>query len=248
MVAISVTPRSIWMTRNVLSKIRPLMKRAIERTPDFSNMVRKRAYSSSVNRTMTHFFAGSALRGLPGFPCLLREIRSSIAFNFAWRRRSSSVFNVDRYPADDNAIILSFRLSGGRGSDLGLFHKAKLPRGIIGCIRVRDANHCHTDANHCHGQNMAGSLGWNVYGLSVKDNSERLSFLCPIWPQNNFAEHGLRARKDRSMFSGWLLFADDPFARTRGADMTNHTRTSQTLQMVFDTIGCNTYQFGQSGT
>ena len=115
-------------------------------------------------------------------------------------------------------------------------------------MKVRDANHCHTDANHCHGQNMAGSLGWNVYGLSVKDNSERLSFLCPIWPQNNFAEHGLRARKDRSMFSGWLLFADDPFARTRGADMTNHTRTSQTLQMVFDTIGCNIYQFGQSGT
>lgn len=153
------------------------MKRAIECTPDFSNMVRKRAYSSSVNRTMTHFFAGSALRGLPGFLCLSGVIRSSIAFNFAWRRQSPSVLNVDRYPADDNAIILSFWLSGERGSDLGLFHKAKLPRGIIGCIRVRDANHCHTDANHCHGQNIAGSWGWNIHGLSVKDMPKRKSFL-----------------------------------------------------------------------
>ena len=202
MVAISVTPRSIWMTRNVLSKIRPLMKRAIERTPDFSNMVRKRAYSSSVNRTMTHLFAGSALRGLPGFLCLSGVIRSSIAFNFAWRRRSSSVFNVDRF---QQAIMICFCpsvCSKGKDPDPVMFHMAKLPREIIGCMKVRDANHCHTDANHCHGQNMAGSLGWNVYGLSVKDNSERLSFLCPIWPQNNFAEHGLRARKDRSMFSG----------------------------------------------
>ena len=115
-----------------------------------------------------HFFAGSALRGLPGFPCLLREIRSSIAFNFAWRRRSPSVLNVDRFPAGYNAIVLSFWLSGGRGSDLGLFHKAKLPRGIIGCIRVRDANHCHTDANHCHGQNIAGSWGWNVTDWVLK--------------------------------------------------------------------------------
>lgn len=139
-------------------------------------MVRKRAYSSSVNRTMTHLFAGSALRGLPGFLCLSGVIRSSIAFNFAWRRRSSSVLNVDRYPAGYNAIILSFWLSGGRGSDLDLFHKAKLPRGIIGCIRVRDANHCHTDANHCHGQNIAGSWGWNVYELSVEDMPERKSF------------------------------------------------------------------------
>lgn len=176
MVAISVTPRSIWMTRNALSKTCPLMKRAIECIPDFSNMVRKQAYSSSVNRTMTHFFAGSALRGLPGFLCLSGVIRSSIAFNFAWRRRSSFVFNVDRYPAGYNDLFLPFSLCGGRGSDLGLFHKAKLPRGIIGCIRVRDANHCHTDANHCHGQNIAGSWGWNVYELSVEDMPERKSF------------------------------------------------------------------------
>ena len=26
----------------------------------------------------------------------------------------------------------------------------KLPRRIIGCISVTDANHCHSDANHCH--------------------------------------------------------------------------------------------------
>ena len=44
-------------------------------------------------------------------------------------------------------------------------------------MKVRDANHCHTDANHCHGQNMAGSLGWNVYGLSAEDMPERKSFL-----------------------------------------------------------------------
>ncbi len=176
MVAISATPRSIWMTRNALSKTCPLMKRAIECIPDFSNMVRKRAYSSSVNRTMTHFFAGSALGGLPGFPCLLREIRSSIVSIFAWRRRSPSVFNVDRYPAGYNDLFLPFSLCGGRESDLGLFHKAKLPRGIIGCIRARDANHCHTDANHCHGQNTAGSWGRNIHGLSVKGMPERKSF------------------------------------------------------------------------
>ena len=113
MVAISVTPQSILMTRNALSKTCPLLKRAIDCTPDCSNMVRKRAYSSSVNRTMTHFFAGSALRGLPGFPCLLREIRSSIAFNFAWRRRSPSVLNVDRYPAGYNDLVLPVCLCGG---------------------------------------------------------------------------------------------------------------------------------------
>ena len=176
MVAISVVLRSIWMTRNVLSKTCPLMKRAIECIPDFSNMVRKRAYSSSVNRTMTHFFAGSALRGLPGFPCLLREIRSSIVSLFAWRRRSPSVFNVDRYPADYNDLFCPPVCSEGKDSDSVMFHMTKLPRGTIGCIRVRDAN-------HCHGQNIAGSWGWNVYGLSVKDTPERLSFLCPIWPQ-----------------------------------------------------------------
>lgn len=176
MVAILVTPRSILMTRNALSKTCPLMKRAIECIPDFSNMVRKRAYSSSVNRTMTHFFAGSALRGLPGFPCLLREIRSSIVSIFAWRRRSPSVFNVDRYPAGYNDLVLPFCLCGGEGFGPVMFHKAKLPRGIIGCIRVRDANHCHTDANHCHGQNIAGSWGWNVYELSVEDMPERKSF------------------------------------------------------------------------
>lgn len=122
------------------------------------------------------------------FPCRIgfaRPARFSLfaarnkvfhSIHFAWRRRSPSVLNVDRYPADDNAIILSFWLSGGRGSDLGLFHKAKLPRGIIGCIRVHDANHCHTDANHCHGQNIAGSRGWNIHGLSVEDMPERKSF------------------------------------------------------------------------
>ena len=154
-------------------------------------MVRKRAYSSSVNRTMTHFFAGSALGGLPGFPCLLREIRSSIVSIFAWRRRSPSVLNVDRYPADYNAIILSFWLSGERGSDLGLFHKAKLPRGIIGCMKVRDANHCHTDANHCHGQNITGYWGWNIHGLSVKDIprgkvSFRVVYVSTITQKNKF--------------------------------------------------------------
>lgn len=131
MVAISVTPRSIWMTRNVLSKIRSLMKRAIECIPDFSNMVRKRAYSSSVNRTMMHFFAGSALRGLPGFPCLLREIRSSIAFNFAWRRRSSSVFNVDRYPAGYNDLFLPFSLCGG----------GRIRSGHVSQGKVTERNH-----------------------------------------------------------------------------------------------------------
>lgn len=192
MVAISVAPRSIWMTRNVLSKTCPLMKRAIECTPDFSNMDRKWAYSSSVNRTMTHFFAGSALRGLPGFPCLLREIRSSIVSIFAWRRRSSSVFNVDRYPAGYNDLFLPFCLRrGGRGSDLGLFHKAKLPRGIIDCIRVRDANHCHTDANHCHGQNIAGSWGWNVYELSVEDMPERKSSLLGSLRLCNYSKNKL---------------------------------------------------------
>lgn len=176
MVAILVTPRSILMTRNALSKTCPLMKRAIECIPDFSNMVRKRAYSSSVNRTVTHFFAGSALRGLPGFPCLLREIRSSIVSIFAWRRRSPSVLNVDRYPAGYNDLVLPFCLCEGEGFGPVMFHKAKLPRGIIGCIRVRDANHCHTDANHCHGQNIAGSRGWNIHGLSVEDMPERKSF------------------------------------------------------------------------
>ena len=189
--AISVTPRSILMTRNALSKTCPLMKRAIECIPDFSNMVRKRAYSSSVNRTMTHFFAGSALRGLPGFLCLSGVIRSSIAFNFAWRRRSSSVFNVDRYPAGYNDLVLPFSLCGGRGSDLGLFHKAKLPRGIIGCIRVRDANHCHTDANHCHGQNTAGSWGWNVFELSVEGMPERKSFLLGSLRLCNYSKNKL---------------------------------------------------------
>lgn len=65
----------------------------------------------------------------------------------------------------------------GEGFGPVMFHKAKLPRGIIGCIRVRDTNHCHTDANHCHGQNIAGSWGWNVYELSVEDMPERKSFL-----------------------------------------------------------------------
>ena len=65
----------------------------------------------------------------------------------------------------------------GEGFGPVLFHKAKLPRGIIGCIRVRDANHCHTEANHCHGQNTAGSRGRNIHGLRVKDMPERKSFL-----------------------------------------------------------------------
>ena len=64
----------------------------------------------------------------------------------------------------------------GEGFGPVMFHKAKLPRGIIGCIRVRDTNHCHTDANHCHGQNIAGSWGRNIHGLSVKDIPERKSF------------------------------------------------------------------------
>ena len=131
MVAISVTPRSIWMTRNALSKTCPLMKRAIECIPDFSNMARKRAYSSSVNRTMTHFFAGSALRGLPGFPCLLRKIRSSIAFNFAWRRRSPSLLNVDRYPAGYNDLFLPFCLCGG----------GRIRSGHVSQGKVTERNH-----------------------------------------------------------------------------------------------------------
>ena len=35
----------------------------------------------------------------------------------------------------------------------------KLPRRIIGCISVTDANHCHSDASHCHRRKAPNRTG-----------------------------------------------------------------------------------------
>ena len=73
------------MTRKVASKTLALINCAFDKTPDCSNMVKKRAYSSSVNRTMRQFFAGSVLGGLPPFPRFWGDFFCSMTLNLARR-------------------------------------------------------------------------------------------------------------------------------------------------------------------
>ena len=191
------------MTRKVASKTLALINCAFERTPDCSNMVRKRAYSSSVNRTMRQFFAGSTLGGLPPFPRFGGDFFCSITSNLARRvsetlRRLKIWFRHTGCPVKSDDFGGTFLPLAGKlfcvtenisrngkhsllspetynvpGTQKRVEHSApfplvrrpakrgehrvpsmlpgtKLPRRIIGCISVTDANHCHSDANHCH--------------------------------------------------------------------------------------------------
>ena len=66
----------------------------------------------------------------------------------------------------------------------------KLPRRIIGCISVTDANHCHSDANHCHRRKAPNRTGEIHLSLFPETNQYWFDSTCqpftfPTWNSIN---------------------------------------------------------------